>query len=35
LALPAALARDAVVGARLVDGWLELRFAPVPAAVTS
>jgi arsenite/tail-anchored protein-transporting ATPase len=33
LPLPAALAREDVVGARLVDGWLELRFAPVPAAV--
>jgi arsenite/tail-anchored protein-transporting ATPase len=35
LPLPATLAREEVVGARLADGWLELRFAPVPAAVTS
>jgi arsenite/tail-anchored protein-transporting ATPase len=34
LPLPVALAREDVVGARLVDGWLELRFAPVSAVVS-
>jgi arsenite/tail-anchored protein-transporting ATPase len=34
LPLPAALAREDVVGARLTDGWLELRFASVATAVT-
>jgi arsenite/tail-anchored protein-transporting ATPase len=33
--LPATLRRHEVAGARLSDGWLELRFRPVDAAVVS
>lgn len=33
VALPAALARREVAGARMRDGWLELSFAPEPVAV--
>lgn len=33
LPLPAALGRETVTGARLVDGWLELRFQRLPATV--
>jgi arsenite/tail-anchored protein-transporting ATPase len=33
--LPAAVAREDIAGARLTDGWLELRFAPASSVVPS